>query len=305
MSEVFPAVANNHIQVIAQQRAIRDQVDTKDWTKALVKEFHDLGPLPFSFDSATGPAIKQLRNKLLLASSGSMNIEIDEIGHNLVGNSEALAVLFELYDKGLVKQKLIKNTKENTRTEEIEGYTPCNLMMFGNQYKLLDGAKVEEELMEMLLSGYARRLLFGYSPNSGRKQNITAEQMYDMLTDTNVNSKEVELRNYFTSLGSKVGPLLTVSKSVTIELIQYKLDCEKLAENMSEFQETEKAEMAHRYFKVLKQSGTYAFVDKELEISSKNLGYAIELVEASGVHLQANNHFRRPIYQTCKIHLLN
>lgn len=282
--EVFVKKANANINLMAQKRSLRDSVKVGDWKTRLNKEFAELGPLPFSFDSATGPAIKQLRQKLLIASSGSMNIEIDEIGHNLVGNAEALTVLFELYDKGKVKQKLTKNTRDNIRLEEIEGYTPTNLMMFGNPAKLLDGAKTEEEFWEMLLSGYARRLLFGYQPTTAKKQDISASDMYDLLTDRSIDDSESQLRAYFTSLAATVGPHLEVSKEVTIEMIQYKIDCEKLAAKMSDFQETEKAEMAHRYFKALKLAGAYAFIDKELEISSKNLNYAINLVEESGKH---------------------
>jgi len=104
-----------------------------------------------------------MRQKLLLANAGSMCLEIDEISSNFAGNAEVLTTYLELYDKGLIKQKLTKNTKENKRYEEIWGKTPTNLMLFGTPVKLLDGSKVEEDFKEMLEIGYARRFLIGYS----------------------------------------------------------------------------------------------------------------------------------------------
>ncbi|MFP3617309.1 hypothetical protein SB778_45500, partial [Paraburkholderia sp. SIMBA_050] len=78
-------------------------------------EFKRAGAFPFTFDSGTAPAVKQLRQKLLLADAGSINLQIDEIGSNLINNIEVLNLFLELYDQGIVKQKLTKNTAENTR----------------------------------------------------------------------------------------------------------------------------------------------------------------------------------------------
>ncbi len=287
-SEIFPAKAELNLIKIAHERALRDKLEEEDSIEKVRKEFYSLGVLPFSFDAATGPALKQLRQLLLLASSGSMNIEIDEIAQNLLGNTEALNVLFELYDKGLVKPKLIKNTKENTRSEEVEGYTPTNLMMFGTPIRLLDGGKLEGELNEMLVSGYARRLLFGYSAEETKRESLTATEIYDSLTDSSVSDEEKLLRNYFTNLASTAnyGKQLNMDKSVSVELIQYQLDCEKKARKISDFDEMAKAEMNHRYFKVLKVVGAYSFIDMQRSITSKNLGHAIEIVEDSGTNFK-------------------
>ena len=72
-----------------------------------------------------------MREKLLLAAAGSMNFELDEVGSHMITNTDVLNTFLELYDIGLIKQKLIKNTHENRRSQEIPGNTPTNLMMFG------------------------------------------------------------------------------------------------------------------------------------------------------------------------------
>src|SRR5690606_26758028 len=124
---------------LAVKRAGRRGTDPDEELVRVEKEFNSLGAMVFNFDSGTGPAVKQLRHKLLMASAGSMNLIIDEIGSNLLANQEVLTTFLELFDQGLVKQKLTKNTADNVRNEEIVGKTPTNMMLIGTPSRLLDG----------------------------------------------------------------------------------------------------------------------------------------------------------------------
>ena len=134
LNTVFPKKAEENIQTLAHERALakinigqsilplNEQYDFE--LDKFQRHFDRLGELAFSFDSGTSPAVKQMREKLLLASAGSMNLELDEVGSNLTNNVDVLNTFLELYDVGLVKQKLIKNTVENIRSEELPGNTP-------------------------------------------------------------------------------------------------------------------------------------------------------------------------------------
>ncbi|MDT1904048.1 DUF3987 domain-containing protein, partial [Acinetobacter baumannii] len=82
-----------------------------------------------------------------MGNAGSVNLQIDEIGANLIGQTEVLNTFLELYDKGLVKDKLVKSTSENVRFERIDGATPTNMLLFGTPSKLLDGGVTEQHLM--------------------------------------------------------------------------------------------------------------------------------------------------------------
>lgn len=157
LEHTFPITAEQNCEAIAAKRATRNGTDIEDELHKLAKAFQELGALLFSFDSATVPAIKQMRQKLLMANAGSCNLQVDEIGANFSGSIEALTAYLELYDKGLIKDKLVKSSAENTRFERIEGYTPANMLLFGTPTKLLDGARTEEQFYEMLEMGYARR----------------------------------------------------------------------------------------------------------------------------------------------------
>ena len=293
LDHLFPQKAEEHLQTLAEEKA---RAKCKNGQSILsvseeaviqldkfTRQFERLGELAFSFDSGTAPAVKQMREKLLLAGAGSMNFEIDEIGSNMGGNVEVLNTFLELYDIGLIKQKLIKNTMENIRSEELPGNTPTNLMMFGTPTKLLDGGKTEEEFKQFLETGYARRLLFGYTTSTHRKKHITAAERYDQMVDTTLASDIKNVQHIFTNFAKRsFNPILHMSKENSIYLIEYQMQCEDLADQMKEHKGVHKAEMMHRYYKVLKLAGAYAFSDDSNEITQDHLDYAISVVEDSG-----------------------
>jgi len=284
LNETFPLISEKNIAKISLARAVKNDVDPDEMLEKTRKEFETLGTLAFSFDSGTTAAVKQMRQKLLMANAGSVNFEMDEIGSNLMSNVEVLATFLELFDVGKVKQKLTKNTAENKRSEEIDGRTPTNLMLFGTPSKLLNGGKTEEEFYAMLETGYARRCLFGFTKKMVKQDDLTPEEVYDMMTD----SSSVQ---YLDDLSNKLGKLanmvnfnttLTMTKDVSLELIKYKIECDKEADKLKEHEEIRKAEMSHRYYKALKLSGAYTFVDGAGEITEDHLFQAIKLVEESG-----------------------
>lgn len=285
MEETFPQISNASLAKLAVKRALKKNVDESEELLRVEKEFDLLGNLAFSFDSGTTAAVKQMRQKLLMASCGAMNMEIDEIGSNLLGNVDVLNTFLELFDVGKVKQKLTKNTAENLRSEEIEGKTPTNMMLFGTPAKLLNGGAIEDALMAFLETGYARRCFFGYTKSSTKNTKLTPKQIYDMLTDNSANTFLQILAN---DLGALASPMyfdneLEIDEKTTLLLIEYKLRCEKISNSLSDHEEIKKAEISHRYFKALKLAGTYAFIDSSPEVTKEHLFNAIKLVEDSGV----------------------
>ena len=279
----FPAIAMQSIDKLAVKRQTAI-VSYDEQLEKLEKEFENLGPLLFSFDSVTSPAVKQMRHKLLMAGAGSINLEIDEIGSNLVSNTEVLNTFLELYDVGKIKQKLVKSTKDNTRTQEIDGRTPTNMLLFGTPSKLLNGTNTETEFFSMLETGYARRCLFGYTRQTKKSHDLSPDQVFDMLTDQNSDITLAKLSNKLANLADPVNfrTKIKVDKNITLQNIEYKIFCEKRAEEFRDFEEIQKAEMSHRYYKALKLAGAYAFIDNSFDIKEHHLEAAIKLVEESG-----------------------
>tara|TARA_R110002020_G_scaffold294922_1_gene510657 strand:+ start:1538 stop:3709 length:2172 start_codon:yes stop_codon:yes gene_type:complete len=293
LNTVFPRKAEESIEILSQERA-QARVNSGQTILPLTEEyaiqkdkfqhhFDRLGELAFSFDSGTSPAVKQMREKLLLASAGSMNLELDEVGSNMSANVDVLNTFLELYDIGMVKQKLIKNTAENIRSEELPGNTPTNLMMFGTPTKLLDGGRTEEEFKQFLETGYARRLLFGYTVDSHRTKYASAEERYAQMIDLNLAASIQTIQNTFTNFAKRpFNPVLQMSKENSVHLIKYQMKCEDIADNFKDHQTIHKAEMIHRYYKALKLAGAYAFADNSVDITEEHLDYAISVVEDSG-----------------------
>ena len=282
--KTLPIVATNNMELLALRRATKKNTEVGDEVKAIHAEYANQGTLLSSFDSGTSPALKQMRHKLLLAGAGSLNLEIDEIGTNLLNNTEMLGTYLELFDLGKVKTKLIKHTNESNRYEEIIGQTPTNMMLFGTPAKLLNNSKTEEEFNSMLETGYARRCIFGYNKNYKRTHVKDANQVYDDMSNPENAEYISKLSNYLKKLANPkyFNKQLQMDKDVALIFIQYRLDCEIISESFNNHQEVEKSEMDHRYFKAMKLAGAYAFIEESAFILEKHAYNAIKLIEDSG-----------------------
>lgn len=289
MDDTLQILAEQNLWIIARERAARNGNDEQEEFDKALREFMAAGAFPFTFDSGTPPAVKQLRHKLLLANCGSINLQIDEIGSNLITNTDVLTLFLELFDQGRVKQKLIKNTADNTRTEEIEGKTPTNMLLFGTPSKLFDGSMTEDHFYSFLDTGYARRCIFGLGMHHKRASEVlTPEETYRRLTEPGNNAAVNKWAMSFHKLAdpSMFGWKMEVPDDVGIRNIQYRMACERFADNLPEHEEIRKAEIAHRYFKALKLAGAFAFIDQSSEIEMGHLMSAILLVEESGAAFQ-------------------
>src|SRR5690606_20466772 len=113
---------------------------------------------------------------------------------------------------------------------------------------------------------------------------LTPEQIYELQTSQQTNQFLEELADKLERLADIINAnkRLVMSKDTSLELIQYKLLCERQAETMPDHDEIRKAELSHRYFKALKLAGAYAFVDDSPELTLSHLHNAIRLVEDSG-----------------------
>ncbi len=289
MEETFPTVANNNLWVIARDRALRKGTQEDIEYESVSNEFNRAGPIPYTFDSGTKEGVRQIRHKLLLSDCGAINLQIDEIGSNLINSSDLLNIFLELYDQGSIKQKLIKNTVDNQRNEEIEGKTPTNLLLFGTPSKLLDGGQSEDQFYSFLDVGYARRCLFGWGQHEQKAHNTqNATQIYNNLIHPNNSIIIDKWSNHFYNLADPAlfNWRMAVEDSVGILLWEYKIACEKAADAMKEHEEIRKAEMNHRYFKVLKLAGAFAFIDQSMEVEEIHIKQAVLLVEEGGAAFQ-------------------
>lgn len=290
MEDTFPVIADKYLWEIANGRAARNGGDPAEEHERATKEFNTTGAYPFTFDSGTPPAVKQLRQKLLMANCGSINLQIDEIGSNLIGSTDVLTLFLELYDQGQVKQKLVKNTADNQRNEEMDGKTPTNMLLFGTPSRLLDGGINEDQFYNFLDTGYARRCLFGWGQQDRKAYHTQSPaEIYQALIQPGNSSYTNKWGMHFHKLADPAvhGWKMKVEDDVAIQLLTYKIACETAADAMPEFEEIKKAELSHRYFKALKLAGAYAFVDQSMKVEMDHLMSAILLVEEAGSSFQS------------------
>ena len=269
---------------LANKRAAYKNTDPSDEEALLTREYEGAGPYPFTFDSGTVPAVKQLRQKLLLAGAGGINLQIDEVGSNLLQSAEIMNTFLELYDKGKTKAKLTKNTVDNSRGIDLDGATPANMLLFGTPVKLLDGGATEETFFEFLQTGYARRLLFAWGDQQRSMKKRSAFDVYTALIDPQMEGDVQMLSRAFANLASPMNHEyeIEVPDSVGVQLLEYRFMCEEQADKLPEHMDLKKTELGHRYFKALKLAGVYAFIDQSPVMTEDNLYQAICLVESSG-----------------------
>lgn len=284
LGETFPTLAEANLPKISVKRATRKGTDPDDELLKVQKEFEDQGSLLFDFSEATSPAVKQMRHKLLMANAGAVNLEIDEIGSTLLGNSEIFPTFLELFDVGRTKTKLTKHGTDSKRVEEIHGATPTNLLMFGEPVRLLDGAKTEELAYALLDTGYARRCFFGYARSADKRTDLSPQELYDLRTKQSSHQFLEDMADQLETLADIVhsNKRLVISKDTSLLLNEYELQCGKRAAALPQYEEMRKKEVTHRHFKALKLAGAYAFIDGSPEVTEDHLYYAIKLAETSG-----------------------
>lgn len=284
--ETFLTSALMNMVAIASKRAAQKGTGDSEELEKLEKEFEQLGSYLLNFDSATPSAVKQLRHKIQIANAGALNLIVDEIGANLLGQQDALTLFLELYDVGRTNEKLIKSTTENLRTARFDTPTPANMLLFGEPTSLFDGGLTEKKFTDMLSMGYARRCIFGFTQTIEKDLSTNPEEMLNRMLSASSDQVIEDLDAHFAILSDVVNlnSCIKIERPEALSLMTYKISCEHQAAQFGDHETTRKAEMEHRYFKVLKLAGAYAFFDQALTITGSHLQYAISLVEDSGKH---------------------
>lgn len=283
LEETMPEIAKLSMEREAIRKCQNRGTDFDEELSRIGTEYAACGEFPYTFDSGTGPAYRQARTAAQIADIGALTLVCDEIGTNLLQNSELFAVNLEAYDIGKIKQKLIKNTSDNRRSETRHTPVPSNMLCFGTPIRLFNGGREEAEIQSLFETGYGRRFMFGIGIKSV-PEDMTGAELIKLLTSTDVDTEALKLARLFTNLADPLNYDQMISMPMEVAEINadYQLMCERKAEAMSEYDSVRKAEMAHRYFRAIKLATVYAWVDGVREISPELMYNAIKLVEDSG-----------------------
>lgn len=279
----FQNHAEDTMKIEANKMTIQNKKIAAENLKELQKEFNSYGVFPYDFDSGTIAAFKQVRTKAQMADLGALTFICDELGTNLSSIEDLLKVGLEVFDKGMLKQKIIKNTADSIRAEDRDDPVPTNMLLFGEPHKLFDGDNNEKLFMDYLTTGYARRCFFA-TGNKGTLLDATAEEIFKRSTDKGVSQDILDLEDSFGNLADScnIGKIITMSDERAIQVIEYRQWCEQQSNALPPNQNELKIELENRFFKVIKLAGVYAFAEGATEISEDHLKAAIQLAKDSG-----------------------
>ena len=283
-SQTLPDLAEIAMADKANHTSAHTGQDPDGLLEQFKSQYNNLGPMPFSFLKGTEAGLHELRYKLQMANLGALNLQSDEIGLNLSSLSESLIPYLELFDAGLIKQKITKNTNENKRREELLSATPANFLGFGEPSKLFNGGNTEDQYWSLEQNGYVRRAFHTYDKLHRKPKAKTAAELYDDKTNTTTTNFLKDISDYFGRLanGANAHKALTYPKEAHMLMLEYELDCKERSNQLLEHEHLKKTEMEHRHFKTLKLAGAYAFVDGSLEVTVDHVKNAIAVAEESG-----------------------
>jgi hypothetical protein len=283
-NRLFYSYPEEHIKKIANFYNMKYGIPVNDKLAELRTQYFNSAKFIYEFPIATIEGIRSLRTKLSIAGIGSTNMVIDEIGSTIRNQliKDSITYGLETYDLGLATPKLLKYNGE----EAYDANVPNNILMFGSQSTLLDNGESEKSFIEFLEAGYARRLLFAVE----EKQSIvikSAEERYVEILSNEQSIMFEHLKDKFTKLAdfNLIGKQYKLDKHLCLKLLDYENKCVQAAEDMPASYILQKIEMKHRYWKVIKIAGIYAFIESRNEITETDINDAIELVEESGDNL--------------------
>lgn len=287
----LPSTLYANIQRLAKAHFASTTHSVDELMAELASEHTALGTYVPMFGNATSAAIHQLRRQVQIAGSGSINLVVDEVGDVIVALNEVLTDYLSLYEAGLLKQKILKVSKDAQRGIVINDATPATFLAFGSQNKLLNDPQIEQYFMEKLRSGYARRFLFSFIETYDMHTELTPEQIYEIRATA---TQALGDLTKFSKLGKYelFGFDIKLSKKIMLRLIKYETKCKAEASLLGEYDELRKIELVNRPTKVRKIAGLFAFISRSSKVTSEHIKQAIAYIEDSGVH------FRRMIQRT-------
>ena len=304
LHETWPIVTTHSISKVADYRARKAVKDPEMVQEQLEKDFQRMGEYEFSFTKPTEAAIVQLRNKLLLANIGAINLQVDEIGANLFKTKDALPSFLELYD-GKLKNNLTKNTSDSIRSAPIFGTTPTNAMFFGVPTALLDNGKNEEEFTSMMDTGYARRCFFGYLSDDDyatEHKVISPQERLKLAKTANADHDLQDIADYIQTLADplKAYTKLATPDDTALLLYAYMNDCNERSHALPLQEHIRRYELERRYDKTQKLAAAYAFIDSASQVEVEHMQAAIAVAEESGAAFQRIMHRDLPHVKLAK-----
>ena len=283
ISYTMEAAALQNFPFEAARRAAKNGNQHLDEIDRVSTEYQAQGPMVYSFGDGSAAAIRQLRHKCLLANAGALNLKVDEIGRNFLKIQDAADIFLELFD-GEAVIKILKQTNDSKRLEDIIGLTPANFLGFGEPKALYDGGATESKVIELLTTGFARRCFFGYETEPKPPTTLSAQELLDYKTQRQNNPFLSQFADHLASLSQSVpvGQVIDMPDSTALIFTEYEIMNQHRAATLPTNETLRKTEILGRDFKAMRLAGAYAFIDGSPIVTEDHAYAAIKLAEDSG-----------------------
>lgn len=250
---------------------------------AIRKSVESLGTPYLYFEEGTSPAFKQCRSALVQVPYGSLNFIVDEYFAVDGSNAELMQDMIKTYDVGQLKQKLIKHSSDTPRHIDGIGNVPTNMLLFGTGSEL-DKPNIHADLTRNLEGGLARRSFFAFTRDSEKTILTAAERLHNY----NTTGDPAAVKTYTDAISKMISPtnqdkVIYMDVAESLYLLEYQNHCEARAVAVKD--KILRAELTHRYMKVIKAAGLYATYDGDSKVTISHLQAAMKMAEEGGEHI--------------------
>lgn len=279
---LFASRSKASIEYLGELKARREGMEVSLATSMIQRRFNELPKFIPAYNDATEAGLKTLREKLTLASVGSTNVELDELGINMNKIEEFLSAILEVYDNGELNQKLTK-----TDSSEDTNAIPATFLAFGTGSTLLDGSAKEEKFMEFLRQGLSRRCSFSYSEKISVSKSEGKEfDPFEVLSraksakDTS-SSRKISTMLFNLCKSENIDKVIKVPNTIWAQLLTYENECKIEAAKMSEFDDILRLNLVHSYWQLSKLMTIYAFIDGKDTVEQIHYDTALNYLKES------------------------
>jgi len=282
-TNTFRAFAEDVIE--ARSNAMQKEGTPQDEALAKArKEVTSLGIPPLFTDEATPTGIRQAQMACAMTGYGSINVTIDEVFSVNGADGQFLQRLIIAYDQGNMKDKLIKNTKDNERVNTQSKPVPVNLLLFGTGAHL-QNPDTHSSFMHTLTAGLGRRAHIVYNAEANRPS-TTPEERVKALYDTGDPATLESMTKHVKSMTNpqNIGKTIYIEDDLMKYIFEYDALCAQRAAHMpSEYRKTE---MQHRLMRIVKGAAVLAAYDGVGTMEREHVDSIIKLLEEATPHVQ-------------------
>jgi len=294
---IFKELTARTLNSIIDDRIKITGKDYEEVHKEVYSDYEVCGSYYPLFEEATPAALRQVVRLIKLSGFGSINMMCDEIGLNLSKVSDSLTHFLSSFDRGEVKDKILKSTKDSVRSFEVDGLVQSNLILFGTEDELLLNSKVHKDYIALLKTGFARRMNFCVEEPRKLGERLSEEGLIKAEKEL------IQLDSDSTTVRSveEVCCINNVGKRIKMSKDAYILYLTTRQESKFDQKDSESQVMSSfkkdSFIRSLRMAGAISFFLNEEKLSKEVYQYCLDISKESELSLEKVINVKQPYIQ--------